>query len=237
MRVGFMNEGRERNKKVIVYGNTMLSRMLYYDALHHPDFDIAGFAVDRMYRTGDTFLDLPQVCVEEVVDVYPPDEYDMIAILGGYSNMRNRPKMYDGAKALGYHLRNYISPSCDITPTVVMGENNLIFGQSHVGIGGRMGNNNILRQMVYLGHDFVLGNHNVIGAGSRIGGTCTLEEGCYLGLGVTVINNTRIARESLVGAGSVVIRHTEAYSKNVGNPSRVIGYHEEEGIRMKVEHE
>lgn len=35
----------------------------------------------------------------------------------------------------------------------------------------------------------------------------------------------------------VVIRHTEPYSKNVGNPSKIIGYHEEEGIQMEVEHE
>lgn len=225
------------SKRVIVYGNTMISQMLYYDSLNHDDFEIACFAVDEEYFTLDSFLGLPQVSFEKVQELYPPDKYDMISILGGYSNMRNRKKMYQRAKEKGYVLRNYISPTCHITPTVEMGDNNVIFELTHIGIGGKMGSNNIIRQMVYLGHDFSLGDHNTIGVGCRIGGSCNIEDTCYFGLNAVVINNTKIAKESLVGAGSVVIRHTEAYSKNVGNPSRIIGYHEREGIKMKVEHE
>lgn len=224
-------------KPVIIYGNTILSQMLFYDALNHPDFSVACFTVDPQYLSGDTLLGIPQISLEEILKSHPPDQYDMVSVLGGYSNMRNRESMYRRAREMGYTLRNYVSPTCDITPTVEMGDNNLIFGQTHIGIGGRMGSNNIIRQMVYLGHDFVLGSHNVIGAGCRIGGYCTVEDTCYFGLGAIVINNTCIARESLLGAGTVVIRHTEPHSKNVGNPSRIIGYHGEEGIRMKVEHE
>lgn len=225
------------NKKVIVYGNTILSKMLYYDALKHPDFTIAAFTVDKAYLQADEFLGLPQVDFANCLELYPAEEYDMIAILGGYTCMRNREKMYFNAKDKGYKLRNYISPSCDITPDISMGENNLIFGQTHIGTGGIMGSNNIIRQQVYLGHDFMMGNNNFIGAGSRIGGNCIINNTCYVGLGVTIINNTLIAEETLIGAGSVVIRHTEPYSKNVGNPSRIIGYHVEEGIMMKVDHD
>lgn len=225
------------NKKVIIYGNTMLSQMLYYDAMHHSDFVIAGFSVDQEYLSEDTFMGLPQVSFDKVTEVYPPDAFDMIAVRGGYTNMRSRKDMYLRAKEKGYMLRNYISSTCDITLTIKMGDNNLIFGQSHIGIGGRLGSNIIIRQQVYLGHDFFVGDNSVIGVGCKIGGNCIIEDTCYLGIGATVVNNTKIGKESLVGAGSVVIRHTEYYSKNVGNPSRVTGYHEEEGIRMKVEHE
>lgn len=223
--------------KVIVYGNTILSKMLYYDALNHHDFNIACFAVDGEYLQGDTFLGLPQINFEYITEQYTPEEYDMIAVLSGYQCMRNREKMYFKAKEKGYHLRNYISPSCDFTPEIKMGENNLIFGQTHMGPEGKMGSNNIIRQQVYLGHNFTMGNNNVITSGCRIGGKCVIENTCYFGLGSTVTNNTFIAEESLVGAGSVVIRHTEPYTKNVGNPSRIISYHKEEGIMLKVNHE
>ncbi|MDY0235305.1 MAG: hypothetical protein RBR71_04725 [Gudongella sp.] len=225
------------NKKVIVYGNNILSEMLYYDAKHHLDFVIAGFTVDWEYLSEDTFMGLPQVSFDIVTEIYPPDKFDMIAVRGGYTNMRSRREMYLRAKEKGYLLRNYISPTCDITPTVKMGDNNLILGQSHVGVEGSLGSNNVIRQQAYLGHGFLVKDNSVIGVGCNIGGFCTIEDACYLGIGSTVINNTRISKESLIGAGSLVIRHTEPYSKNVGNPSKIIGYHKEEGIRMKVDHE
>lgn len=225
------------SKKVVVYGNTILSQMLYYDAVHHADFEIVAFTVDEEYLFSDTFLGLPQVSFEKVTEIYPPEAYDMIAVRGGYTHMRSREVMYVRAKAKGYSMRSYVSPTADITPTVSMGENNIIFGQTHIGIGGSMGSNNIIRQQVYIGHDFRMNHNNVIGVGCRIGGNCVIADTCYFGLGAIVVNNTNIGQESLVGAGSVVIRHTEPYSKNVGNPSRVIGYHQEEGICMKVEHE
>lgn len=223
-------------KKVVVYGNTILSKMLFYDAEGSVNFEIVCFTVDKEYLQNTDFLGLPQLDFIDIEKTYPPDEYDMIAVLGGYSNMRNREKMFLKAKGKGYYLRNYISPKADFSPAINMGENNIVMAQSHIGTGGSMGNNNIIRQNVYLGHDFHLGNHNFIGAGCNIGGNCIIKNTCYIGLGAIIINNITIEDETLIGAGSVVIRNTEPFSKNVGNPARTIGYHKEEGIRMSVDH-
>lgn len=221
-------------KKIVVYGNTTLSKMLYYDAINNDSFKIACFTVDTEYLTQKEFLGLPLVDFNEIRELYPPEEYDMIAVLSGFSAIRDREKMYLKAKAYGYTLRNYISSKADISPELVMGENNIILGQSHIGIAGSMGNNNIIRQNVYLGHNFNIGNHNFIAAGCNIGGNSIIKNACFIGLGATIINNLEIGEETLIGTGSVVIRNTEPYSKNVGNPSRVIGYHKEDGIRMSV---
>lgn len=221
-------------KKVIVYGNTILSKMLYYDALRNDGFEIECFAVDKAYLSQPEFLGKPQVDFDIVSDLYPPEKFDMISVIGGYSNMRSREKMYQKAKKKGYTLVNYISSKADITPEITLCENNIIFANAHIGVGGIMGNNNIIRQNVYLGHDFQIGNHNFIAAGCTIGGNCKIFNTSYLGLGATIINNIDLGEESLIGAGSVVIKNTEPYSKNVGNPSRVIGYHKEEGIKMSV---
>lgn len=222
------------NKKVIVYGSRKLGKMIYYDSLDNQEFQIACFAVDEEYLADDnSFLGLPQVSIKKVVELYPPDEYDMIALITEYENMHRRETMYWKAKDIGYTLRNYISPSCDIAPDVIMKDNNLIMGQTHIGVGGQMGFNNTIRQQVYLGHDFVIGNNNVVTAGCKIGGNSEFKNNCYIGLGATIINSLKIAEDTLVGAGSVVIRDTEPYSKNVGNPSRIIGYHKEDGIKMR----
>ncbi len=224
-------------KKVIVYGSAILSQMLFYDAIGNPGFEIACFTMDDGYRRSDELAGLPLVRFADIQTLYPPSNFDLLALFDGYTRLRDRETMYEKAKSTGYKLRNYISARADAAPDIIMGDNNVIMGLSHVGFGGTMGNNNLIRQNVYLGHQFTLGSHNIITAGCTLGGRCQISNNCYIGLGSTILNRTRIADETLVGAGSVVIRDTEPCSKNVGNPSRVISYHREEGVRMKVREE
>lgn len=221
-------------KKVVVYGGSTLTKMLYYDAIGNDNFQISCFAADKDYLNARELLGLPLVSYEEILNLYPPEVYDMLVIFSGYSNMRSRNDIYLKAKDLGYKLRNYISPKSDISQDISMGENNIIMGASHIGFGGTMGNNNLIRQSVYLGHDFKLGDNNVIAPGCNIGGHCEIKSHCYIGIGVTLTDHLKIAEEVLIGAGSVVIRDTEPYSKNVGNPSRIIGYHHDEGVKMTI---
>lgn len=221
-------------KKVIVFGNTTLSKMLFYDSASSSNFAIACFTVDKTYLQHTEFLGLPLIDFEQIEHLYSPKEYDMLAVLDGFRGVREREKLYLKAKNKGYTLRNYISPKADFSPEITMGENNIILSGSHVGIGGTMSNNNLIRQNVYLGHHFILGNNNVFAPSCNIGGNCEINNACYFGLGSTVLNNLKIADETLIGAGSVVIRNTEPYSKNVGNPSSIIGYHQEEGVKMTV---
>lgn len=221
-------------KKVIVYGGATLLKNLFFDAAGNTNFQIACFTSDEGYRGDDQLLGLPWVGYDKILDLYPPDQYDMLALFNGSRSMRARDKMYQKAKSSGYKLRNYISARADIAPDVLMGENNVIMGASYIGFGGIMGDNNLIRQSVYLGHEFEMGNNNIITAGCNIGGLSNIKNNCYFGLGSTVIDHINIAEETLIGAGSLVIRHTEPYSKNVGNPSRIIGYHLEEGPGTKL---
>lgn len=221
--------------EVIVYGSRMLAEMLYYDSLRHPDFKIAAFIQDEEYLDASGYyLGLPQVGLGTVLEKYPIRTFDMIVLTASYHDMRNRDDMYNKAKALGYNLRNYLSPSSIVSPNVVMGENNIIFEQTFLGAGVQMGSCNTIRQQVYIGHDFRMGDNNVITPGCKIGGDCRIEDNCYIGLGSTIMNGIVISEESLVGAGSVVIKNTEPFTKNVGNPSRAIGYHKEEGLKVKL---
>lgn len=221
-------------KKVIVYGSETLCCLLFHDALDNPDFQIAGFAMDQEYLTGPELMGLPLVSFQDLPSLYPAAKFDLLALFNGYSSMRDREKMYLRAKHSGYTLRNYISSRADAAADITMGDNNVIMGSSHLGFAGVMGCNNLIRQHVYLGHQFNLGSHNIITAGCTIGGHGVIKDSCYIGLGVTIIDHVRIEDENLIGAGSVVIKNTEPFAKCVGNPSRIIGYHREKGIRMRT---
>ncbi|MEI8216419.1 MAG: hypothetical protein WCF96_04915 [Eubacteriales bacterium] len=223
--------------KILVYGNTVISKMLFYDALGDNDFTIAAFLVDKEYLDNEKFMGLPQINVDLATSIFNPTEYKIISVLGGYSRVRAREEFFNKTLSTGFEITNYLSKKADISQISEIGVNNIIFAGSHVGLNGKMGNNNLIRQNIYLGHDFIIGSHNVISPGCNIGGMSKIEDLCYIGLGSTIIEHVAIARETLIGAGSLVIRNTEPFSKNVGNPSRVIGYHEREGIQMRVYNE
>ncbi len=204
--------------------------MIYYEALQLEDFPIAGFTVEKDYLRGrESILGLPLVAFEVIESIYPPDQYDMVVAFTGYKNRgHEREEKYQQAKHKGYTLRNFMSSKADIMPDISWGDNNIVLAQAHIGVSGVIGSNNLIRQQVYLGHDFKMGSHNQITAGCTIGGECEIEDYCYLGLGSTIISGIVLAEGTLVGAGCTVIKGTKSYSKNVGNPSRVIGFRHEE---------
>lgn len=219
-------------KKVIIFGTNASSKMVFYDAKGRDDFVVAGFTVDKEYLESDSFLGLPLVEFEKVAEEYPPQEYDMLVVASGYREHRMREQLYLRAKNTGYKLRNYISKGTDFVGEVTMGDNNIIYSQTYIGVDGVMGNNNIIGQQVYIAHNFIIGDNNFITPHTTIGGYCRIGNTCHLGFNCTIIEGIEIADETLVGAGSVIIRNTEPFSKIVGNPGHIIGYHKEEGISL-----
>jgi hypothetical protein len=208
--------------------------MIYYDAKDHEDFTIVAATVDKRYLDSDKFIDLPRVDFALIQDLYPAEQYDMLLLYSGPRNLRSRKLLFDRMKEKGYLLRNYVSPKADYAGPRLCGENNVVMAGAHVGLNSRLGDNNLIRQNSYLGHDVQMGSHTIMSPGCCIGSHALVKNNCYIGLNATVRNSLILEKETLVGAGAVVIRNTEEYSENVGNPSRVIGYHKDEGIKMLV---
>jgi len=225
-------------KGVVLYGNTVLSRMVLQDAAAggHAGPPFVAVAVDAEYRTGGTFCGLPELSPEQALARFPAGEHGLLAVLGGYRSIRSRETFFVRARALGYPLVSYVSPRAAVSPDATLGANCVVMEFAYVGPRSRLGDDVLVRQHAYLGHDLTVGAHCVFGPGCRVGGHGSVGDRCYVCMGATGIDSLTLGEETLVGAGAVVIRNTEPFSSNVGNPSRVIGTHMEEGIRMEADH-
>lgn len=221
-------------KKVVVYGAGAYANVFYYEVMRTKAIEIVAFAVDKKYRNEkDKHFDLPLIDFEECEKIYSPNQYDMI-VMCGYTKMRDRRAMFERAKEKGYTLLNYVSPDAYVECGVEMGENNVIFSNAFVGANGKMGDGNIVRQNVYLGHEFCLGNHIIISSGCTLGGYCHIGDMSFIGLGVTAIDSIDIGKECLIGAASNVVKNIDNYAKALGNPVKIIDYHEETGVLIKA---
>lgn len=224
------------NKPVIIFGTSLVSHMVYHDAKGHKDFDIVAATVDKEDLESGTFIDIPLVDFAEIQNVYPPDLYDMMLVISNITDIRNRQRLFERIKKKGYCMRNYVSPKADYAGPRNWGENNVVMAGAHVGVNGIMGDNNMIRQNTYLGHNFQMGSNNVMSPGCCIAGDVVVKDGCYFGLNATIIDYLTVEEETLVGAGAVIIKSTEPHSVNVGNPSRIIGYHPETGVKVVPRH-
>jgi UDP-N-acetylbacillosamine N-acetyltransferase len=219
-------------RKTVIYGNGLYARLFYKTNADRKVMEIAGFTADRDFIKSETLLGLPVHPFEEVTAIYPPQDFDMMVVIG-YSAMREREALFQKAKSKGYNLKNYIDPHAFVHSDLVLGENNIISEGVSIGPFVQIGDNNSIRPNAYIGHDVQMGHHNYVSPGVLIGGECRIESLSFIGIGSTLIDSTRLGPETLVGAGSLVLKQTEPHSRYVGRPARKVGEHADTGIIIR----
>lgn len=220
----------EKNSRdMVLYGTGVLARYVTKVIEKYDLFNIVSYTADAEYISGHMFLGKPLIPFHEVDNLYPPEEFSMLVLIG-YKNMRDRERMFLKARNMGYFLPNCIAGGVNFFDDLQIGENNIIFSGTYIGADARLGSNNIIRPNVYVGHDVTVGDHCYISPGCNIGGGCTLEDMCFLGLGSNITNGLRVSRENLIGAGSLVLKNTEPFGKYVGSPAVLRGTHQEDGM-------
>lgn len=192
-------------------------------------FEVEAFTVDGQFKTFGEFLGLPVIEFENIESVYPPNEFEMLVVVG-YKNMRQRKAMFDAAKNKGYRLVNYIGGNVIDAHNLRYGENNIIFNSVYIGQNCVVGDNNIIRPMSMISHDVNIGSHNFLSTSVNIGGASRVGDLCFLGMSTVVIDHLRIADETMCGARSLILKDTEKYSSYIGQPSKKVGEHFENGI-------
>ncbi|MBN1333292.1 MAG: hypothetical protein JW971_05980 [Synergistales bacterium] len=219
----------EASKNIILYGVGVMAHYVTKVIAKHGLFNIVAYCADGEFIDKVQFLGKPLVPFEDIQDSFPPEAFSMLLLIG-YKRMRDREKMFLKAREKGYALPNCIAGNVNSFDDLVLGENNIIFSGTYIGVGTVLGNNNIIRPNVYIGHDVSMGDHCYISPGCNIGGGCTIGDMSFIGIGSTITDGRRISRENLVGAGSLILQDTEPFSRYFGSPAVKKGTHPEEGI-------
>jgi sugar O-acyltransferase (sialic acid O-acetyltransferase NeuD family) len=223
------------NKKcgIVIFGLGPISKTIFYDSKKSGKYVICCFTADQKYIKTDTLYGLPIIAFEQIEIQYPPEKFDMLVVnVGVVAGTASRKDMFLRAKNKGYNLINYINDKADILEDIILGQNNIIMANTHIGPTGNMGDNNFIRENIYLGHDFNIGNHNVLSPGCNFGGSCEIGDLNFIGMGTTVINDIKIKDSNLIGAGSLVIRNIESCGKYVGHPAKRIAEYIQQGITI-----
>lgn len=197
---------------LVIFGTGDIARLAHVYFTTDSPHRVVAFTVDRAYRTSDTFQDLPLVPFDEVVDAYPPSQYQMFIALS-YAQMNAvRAAKYAEARAQGYTLASYVSSRCSYLAQEPPGDNAFILEDNTVQPFVRIGSNVTLWSGNHIGHDAVIGDHCFVSSHVVVSGHVRIGTHCFLGVNATLRNGITLGDHTLVGAGALIMKSTPARS-------------------------
>ena len=204
--------------KLVIFGAGDIARLAHHYFTHDSPYDVAGFVVDRAFRTGDEFLGLPFADAEEAPQRFPSAEYDMFVAMS-YAKMNAvRAEKYAAMKAAGYRLASYVSSRCSYLSLTPPGDNCFILEDNTVQPFVTIGSNVTLWSGNHIGHDATIEDHCFITSHVVISGHVRVGTRSFIGVNATLRNSITIAPQTLIGAGAVIMKNTRA--KGVYMPER-----------------
>ena len=137
-------------------------------------------------------------------------------LIVGIGDNRSRIVMQKQLKKLDFKIATIIHPTATIADDVTISEGSVLFGNSIVNTGSKIGKGVIINTSVSIDHDASIGDGVHISPGVALAGNVTIGSNSWIGIGVAIINNINIGKDVIVGAGAAVI-------KDVGNSLTVVG--------------
>jgi len=195
-------------KKVIIFGVGNFAKLVF-SYLKNSQHEVVGFTVNERVLNEKEFLDLPVVPFENINTIYPSENFSLFIAMGHTNMNKNRAKIFNEAKKMGYELLSYVHPTSTIGEAVKMGENCLIL------------ENNVIQPFVSIGDDVIIWSNNVISHDTTIKDHCfiihqavisghvTIEPYCIIAANSTIRNRVTIAKECVIGMGTLIMKNTK----------------------------
>lgn len=211
-------------KNLVIFGNGQFAQIACYMFRHDGSHQPVAFTVDREYLKGAELLGLPVVPLDEIMQRFPPGEFDAF-VAASYSEVnRLRARKVAEMKNLGYRLASYVSPRATTFPDLSVGENCLILEDNTIQPFTRIGNNVFMWSGNHLGHHSRIRDNCFIASHVVISGAVEIGEFTFIGVNSTIRDNIRIGKSNVIGAGCVILKDTEdnqVFMSAATEPSRV----------------
>ena len=197
-------------KNIVIFGNTDFARLLKYYISIDDDREVVAFTVNREYIKEESFCDLPLVAFEDVEDLYPPNEYEILIALGNSKMNDVRKTVYFNCKQKGYTIASYYHSSCSIH-TKDIGEGNILLENCLLYPYCKLGDGNLLWDHVLISHDCVVGDFNTFSSYADLCGYVQIGNNGYFGKHCILNDFMKVADYTLIGAGAYAKGDTKAY--------------------------
>ena len=201
-----------KTKKVIIIGAGETATLAYEYFTYDSDYEVVAFSVNKVYRSVDTFLNLPVVDFENLENQFNMEDYFVFVALAGEKLNRNRTKLYQECKKKGFKIASYISSKAFVWHNVQIGENCFILENIVLQPFTVVGNNVTMWSGNHLGHRSIIKDNCFITSHVVISGFCEIGENTYIGVNSCIADNVKIGCDNYIAMGSSINKNTKSNS-------------------------
>ncbi len=196
--------------KIVIFGNTKLAELAHFYLTKDSPNDVVAFTVDEEYIKEKEFCGLPVIPYQDIVNLYPPDDFKMIVSIGYKDMNKIREKKYHQSKEKGYTLISYINSRAILwIDSKNIGDNCFILENQIVQPDVIIHNNIVIWGGCHFGHNTIIRDNTWISPHAAICGGVEICENSFIGANVTIKDNVRIGRECIIGAGSLILNDAD----------------------------
>jgi sugar O-acyltransferase (sialic acid O-acetyltransferase NeuD family) len=191
-------------------------RYLSRDSPH----EICAFAVDPAFLSTAMFHGRPVVSYDEIVERFPPSDFDMFVPMGFQQMNGVRAAKYLDAKSKGYRLISYVNSRHYSLEGVPVGDNCFILDSQTFNLDVSIGNNVTIWSGNHVGDRTAIGNHVWISSHVTLSGDVVVGDYCFLGINSCVSNKVTLAPRTFVGANVLITQDTVEGGVYVAPPAQ-----------------
>ncbi len=197
-------------KKIVLIGNAASAELMYAYLKSDTRYEVLAFSVHREYIKEPMLFGKPVVALESLAESFSSSEVSLLMAVGYGDLNRNRQKLYETVKGIGYTIETYIHPDAKVY-TESVGEGSIIMPNAFVDVFCEIGVNAVIWGNCSVAHHAKVGNHCWLATGCVISGSAELGDNSFVGVGVTIVNQVKVGSHNIIGAGSLIFKDTGNY--------------------------
>jgi sugar O-acyltransferase (sialic acid O-acetyltransferase NeuD family) len=206
-------------KRVVVVGTGDFARLARYYLEHDSPHHVVAHSLSAALLDGDHCLGLPLVAFEELPSTHPPGDH-LLLIGIAYSRLnRNRRRLFEAAKAMGYEMVTYVCSKAITWPDLDIGEGSFVFEANVIQPYVHVGKDTVLWSGNHIGHDSTLGDHLFLASHIVVSGNCRIGDNTFVGVNATIRDGITVGADCVIGAGTLVLDHVADGSVLRGTPT------------------
>lgn len=151
-------------RKLVVFGVGPFAEMAAHYFESAGGYKVVAYAAHEKFMPPSWHGPRPLHMFESLPAHFPPAEHEVFIALEHARQNMARAEIAAEAKAMGYRLASFISPTASIATNVAFGEHCFVMEQVVVQYGSCFAENNILGAKSFFGQACQIGAHNYFGA-------------------------------------------------------------------------
>ena len=219
--------------KIIIFGTGEIADLAYFYFNNDSDYTVAAFSCDDEFVKDNLHCGLPLVPLSQLTKEFPPGDYKAHVALSYNKLNQIRAEKYSQMKSLGYDLVSYICSKSVAWPDLSIGDNCFILENQTIQPTVLIGNNVMIWSGNHLGHGCSIGDHTYLSSHICISGHTVIGEKCFVGVNSTFKDFINIGDSVFIAMDASVTKDIPDDAVVVGSPATVFKADNQIAIKLK----